>query len=80
QEIRKIISTTPTTGKQTVMFTATWPPSVRDLASTFMSNPVKVTVGDNPTGELRANTRITQEVEVMEQQDKQNRLIDLLSD
>lgn len=78
QEIRKIISTTPTTGKQTVMFTATWPPSVRDLASTFMTNPVKVTVGDNPTGELRANTRITQEVEVMEQQDKQNRLIDLL--
>lgn len=78
QEIRKIISTTPTTGKQTVMFTATWPPSVRDLAATFMSNPVKVTVGDNPTGELRANTRITQEVEVMEQHDKQNRLIDLL--
>jgi ATP-dependent RNA helicase DBP3 len=78
QEIRKIISTTPTTGKQTVMFTATWPPSVRDLAATFMKNPVKVAVGDNPTGELRANTRITQEVEVMEQHDKQNRLIELL--
>lgn len=78
QEIRKIISTTPTTGKQTVMFTATWPPSVRDLAATFMSNPVKVTVGDNPSGELRANTRITQEVEVMEQHQKQPRLIELL--
>jgi ATP-dependent RNA helicase DBP3 len=78
QEIRKIISTTPTTGKQTVMFTATWPPSVRDLAATFMINPVKVAVGDNPTGELRANVRITQEVEVMEQHDKQNRLIELL--
>jgi ATP-dependent RNA helicase DBP3 len=78
QEIRKIISTTPTTGKQTVMFTATWPPSVRDLAATFMKNPVKVAVGDNPTGELRANTRITQTVEVMEQHDKQNRLIELL--
>lgn len=78
QEIRKIISTTPTTGKQTVMFTATWPPSVRDLAATFMKSPVKVAVGDNPTGELRANTRITQTVEVMEQHDKQNRLIELL--
>ena len=43
-----------------------------------MKNPVKVAVGDNPTGELRANTRITQEVEVMEQHDKQNRLIELL--
>ena len=78
QEIRKIISTTPTTGKQTVMFTATWPPSVRDLASTFMKSPVKVAVGDNPSGELRANTRITQTVEVMEQHAKQNRLIELL--
>nr|OQO21443.1 ATP-dependent RNA helicase DBP3 [Rachicladosporium sp. CCFEE 5018] len=78
QEIRKIISTTPTTGRQTQMFTATWPPSVRDLAQTFMSNPVKVTIGDNPTGELRANNRITQEIEVMEQHDKQNRLIQLL--
>jgi len=78
QEIRKIISVTPTTGKQTIMFTATWPPSVRDLASTFMKSPVKVAVGDNPSGELRANTRITQTVEVMEQHAKQNRLIELL--
>jgi ATP-dependent RNA helicase DBP3 len=78
QEIRKIISVTPTTGKQTIMFTATWPPSVRDLAATFMKSPVKVAVGDNPSGELRANTRITQTVEVMEQHAKQNRLIELL--
>lgn len=78
QEIRKIISVTPTTGKQTIMFTATWPPSVRDLASTFMKSPVKVAVGDNPSGELRANTRITQTVEVMDQHAKQNRLIELL--
>ncbi|EMC95919.1 hypothetical protein BAUCODRAFT_508764 [Baudoinia panamericana UAMH 10762] len=79
QEVRKIISTTPATGRQTLMFTATWPPSVRELADTFMSKPVKVTIGDNASGELRANTRIVQEVEVMtEQQDKQPRLIQLL--
>ncbi|KAK5114491.1 RNA-dependent ATPase [Meristemomyces frigidus] len=78
QEVRKIISVTAKTGRQTLMFTATWPPSVRELADTFMTQPVKVTIGDNASGELRANTRITQEVEVMTQFDKQNRLIELL--
>jgi len=78
QDIRKIISGTQSTGRQTLMFTATWPPSVRDLADTFMDKPVKVTIGDNASGELRANTRITQEVEVIAQQDKQSRLIELL--
>ncbi|KAI7361919.1 ATP-dependent RNA helicase [Hortaea werneckii] len=77
-EIRKIVSATPQSGRQTLMFTATWPPSVRSLADTFMSQPVKVTIGDNTSGELRANTRIVQEVEVMGQHDKQNRLIELL--
>ncbi|KAK5135703.1 RNA-dependent ATPase [Meristemomyces frigidus] len=78
QDIRKIISATAPTGRQTLMFTATWPPSVRDLADTFMKQPVKVTIGDNASGELRANVRIVQEVEVTEQHLKQARLIELL--
>jgi ATP-dependent RNA helicase DBP3 len=78
EEIRKIISMTPAAGRQTLMFTATWPQTVRDLAMTFMKNPVKITIGDNPSGELRANTRITQLVEVIEPRDKQYRLIQLL--
>lgn len=78
QEVRKIISATLPTGRQTLMFTATWPPSVRELADTFMTKPVKVTIGDNASGELRANTRIVQEVEVLTQFDKQPRLIELL--
>jgi ATP-dependent RNA helicase DBP3 len=77
-DVRKIISSTPSTGRQTLMFTATWPPSVRKLASTFMSTPVKITIGDNADGELRANVRISQEVEVIEDRDKQARLIELL--
>ena len=77
-EVRKIISTTPSTGRQTLMFTATWPPSVRDLAGTFMDIPVKVTIGDNASGELRANAKIIQEVEVIEDREKQPRLIQLL--
>ena len=79
EEIRKIIATTPTEGRQTLMFTATWPPSVRDLASTFMKTPVHISIGaDNPTGELRANTKITQIVEVVDPRQKETRLLQLL--
>ena len=79
EEIRKIIATTPVEGRQTLMFTATWPPSVRDLASTFMKTPVHIAIGaDNPTGELRANTKITQLVEVVDPRQKETRLLQLL--
>lgn len=36
---------------------ATWPESVRRLASTFLTEPVKITVGSD---ELSANKRIQQ--------------------
>lgn len=79
EEIRKIINTTPPTGKrQTLMFTATWPESVRALASTFMTSPIKIAIGDNPTGDLRANSRIVQKVEVVDPRGKEYRLIQLL--
>jgi ATP-dependent RNA helicase DBP3 len=79
EEIRKIINTTPEIGKrQTLMFTATWPESVRTLAATFMRDPVKIAIGDNPTGDLRANARIVQKVEVVDPRGKEYRLIQLL--
>jgi ATP-dependent RNA helicase DBP3 len=77
EPIRQIISQTATK-RQTLMFTATWPPSVRDLASTFMTSPVRITIGDNQSGELRANVRIKQLVEVMDGRDKEQRLLQLL--
>ena len=77
EAIRQIIQCTPKK-RQTLMFTATWPPSVRELASTFMKSPVKITIGDNPTGELRANTRIKQLVEVVDPRNKEFRLLQLL--
>jgi ATP-dependent RNA helicase DBP3 len=79
EEIRKIINTTPATpARQTLMFTATWPESVRALAATFMTNPVRINIGDNPTGDLRANTRIIQKVEVVDPRNKEFRLLQLL--
>jgi ATP-dependent RNA helicase DBP3 len=77
EPIRQIISQTATK-RQTLMFTATWPPSVRDLASTFMTSPVRITIGDNQSGELRANVRIKQLVEVLDPRDKEQRLLQLL--
>lgn len=81
EEIRKIINTTPEIGKrQTLMFTATWPESVRALAATFMRNPVKIAIGDNPAGDLRANARIAQKVEVVDPRNKEWRLLQLLKE
>lgn len=74
-DIRRIIGYCPgkDKGRQTVMFSATWPESVRRLAGTFLSSPVKITVGSD---ELSANKRIEQKVEVMESpREKDPRLI-----
>lgn len=81
EDIRKIISAcAPGSQRQTLMFTATWPPSVRTLAESFMRSPVKIAIGDNPTGELRANARIEQRVEVLDAnpRSKETRLFQLI--
>ncbi|KAF2402262.1 DEAD-domain-containing protein [Trichodelitschia bisporula] len=79
QDIRKILGATGSAAsRQTVMFTATWPPEVRALAASFMRDTVRVVVGDSPDGELRANTRIEQRVEVVEPRAKEGRLVELL--
>jgi ATP-dependent RNA helicase DBP3 len=81
-DIKEIVGAMPSSKKrQTAMFTATWPKSIRDLAATFMREPVRITIGRDAiddSGELRANTRIVQKVEVMDGYDKQNRLLALL--
>lgn len=70
--------------RQTLMFTATWPQSVQALASTFMVDPVKITIGsggketENGSVELQANTRISQKVEVVDPKDKEFRLLQIL--
>ncbi|KAI4768188.1 DEAD-domain-containing protein, partial [Aureobasidium sp. EXF-8845] len=47
EEVRKILGACAPTGRQTLMFTATWPPSVRELAATFMKKPVRINIGEN---------------------------------
>jgi len=78
-EIKKIAAEITKATPQTVMFTATWPPSIRELAATFMKDPVRINIGqDNPTGDLRANVRVTQKVEVVDPRGKEQRLLQLL--
>jgi ATP-dependent RNA helicase DBP3 len=81
-DIKQIIAQMPSSKKrQTAMFTATWPKTIRDLAATFMRSPVRITIGrslEEDSGELRANTRIKQVVEVVDGYEKQNRLLELL--
>ena len=79
QDIKEIIGSTPDSKRQTVMFTATWPPAVRDLAMTFMTSPVTVTIGGEPSADPRANTRIKQDVEVVKPHEKETRLVQLLN-
>ncbi|KOS20027.1 ATP-dependent RNA helicase DBP3 [Escovopsis weberi] len=74
----------PREERQTLMFTATWPFSVQSLASTFMVDPIKITIGsggketENGSVELQANTRITQKVEVVDPKDKEFRLLQIV--
>ena len=43
QDVRDIIGYCAAGGeRQTAMFSATWPKSIRDLAAEFLRNPVKV--------------------------------------
>ncbi|KAL2833217.1 P-loop containing nucleoside triphosphate hydrolase protein [Aspergillus cavernicola] len=79
QDIKEIISSMPVSKRQTVMFTATWPPAVRDLASTFMTSPVTVTIGGDPSADPRANSRIKQVVEVVKPLEKEQRLVQILN-
>jgi ATP-dependent RNA helicase DBP3 len=60
------------------MFTATWPQTVRELAATFMISPVRISIGTSLSGELKANARIEQSVEVIEPWQKEARLIEIL--
>ncbi|EEH35969.1 ATP-dependent RNA helicase DBP3 [Paracoccidioides lutzii Pb01] len=79
QDIKDIVGAMPSSKKrQTVMFTATWPISVRKLADTFMKDQVMITIGDL-SSDIRANTRIKQIVEVLKPEDKEYRLLSLLN-
>ncbi|KAI1726293.1 DEAD/DEAH box helicase domain-containing protein [Ditylenchus destructor] len=76
QQIRKIIEQIRP-DRQTLMFTATWPKEVRALAMEFQTDPVFINIGSM---EIHANHNIRQNVDVIEENYKPDRLIQLLSE
>jgi ATP-dependent RNA helicase DDX5/DBP2 len=73
-QIRRIIERTPKT-RQTLMWSATWPRDVQDLAKDFMKEYIQINVGGT---ELHANHNITQHVHTMHDDDKRAKLVDIL--
>ncbi|PKC13804.1 DEAD-domain-containing protein [Rhizophagus irregularis] len=74
-DIRQIVAKT-NKNRQTAMFSATWPESVRKLANDFLNNPMKVVIG---SPDLSANNNVTQIVEVIDNpMDKDRCLLNLL--
>ncbi|KAL6536358.1 hypothetical protein OROGR_012930 [Orobanche gracilis] len=74
-EVRSILSQTCSV-RQMVMFSATWPPPVHQLAQEFMDPcPVKVVVGSE---DLTANHDVMQIVEVLDDRARDDRLHTLL--
>mmetsp|Transcript_82242 Transcript_82242/g.148412 ORF Transcript_82242/g.148412 Transcript_82242/m.148412 type:complete len:545 (-) Transcript_82242:117-1751(-) len=74
-QIRTLINGIPH-GRQTMMFSATWPREVRRLASDYLVNPVHIQIGSH---EATANKDIWQEVVITRnQRDKQDRMQEIL--
>lgn len=61
--------------RQTLMFSATWPREVRNLASDFLTDPLQVQIGSL---ELTANKNITQVIEFVNHEDKQRKLLEFI--
>lgn len=74
RDVRAILSHLPKV-RQTLLFSATWPDSVKALASEFLRDPVKVTIGSE---DLSASGNVKQIVEVCEYDARDKRLLQLL--
>jgi ATP-dependent RNA helicase DBP3 len=75
-------------GRQTAMFSATWPTAIQDIALNYMVDPVRVYVGFEAIvgsngdqcvdDSITANKRVQQKIEVLEDRAREGRLRELL--
>ena len=93
EDVRFIISNCKdkSDGRQTLMFSATWPAAIQEIAGEYMVDPIRVYVGfeaivGSGEGEsggiddsLSANKRVQQTVEVIEDRQRERRLQELLN-
>ena len=76
-QIERIIADLPK-NRQSIFFTATWPDSVRALASKVVNDPLEVKIANN--NQLTANKNITQAVFPLTEMEKEDMLVSLLND
>ena len=76
KDIKRIANACTSPTKQTVMFSATWPPQIQSLALTYLKSPIHITIGESNT--LSAASTITQLVTVVDPYAKESKLLELL--
>ena len=75
-QMRKIVSQIRP-DRQTLLWSATWPKEVKEIARTFTDDPIKVVIGSL---ELTANIMVTQHVMCMDPRDKDDRIVGLVKE
>eukprot|EP00523_Entomoneis_sp_CCMP467_P007887 CAMPEP_0168720792 /NCGR_PEP_ID=MMETSP0724-20121128/1748_1 /TAXON_ID=265536 /ORGANISM="Amphiprora sp., Strain CCMP467" /LENGTH=628 /DNA_ID=CAMNT_0008767411 /DNA_START=72 /DNA_END=1960 /DNA_ORIENTATION=+ len=76
-QIRSIVNHVPA-DRQTLLFSATWPKEIQALAHDFLKDPIQINVGE--VDALVANKDIKQTVTVCREDEKFDKLAELLSD
>jgi ATP-dependent RNA helicase DDX5/DBP2 len=74
-QIRSVIKHVPES-RQTLLFSATWPKEIQRLAHDFLKDPIQVNVGE--VDALVANKDITQNIVMCTEDDKFDKLIEIL--
>ncbi|KAL7518378.1 hypothetical protein ACHAWX_003211 [Stephanocyclus meneghinianus] len=78
-QIRSIMENIPeSTQRQTLLFSATWPKEIQRLAFDFLSDPVQINVGE--VNVLNANKDITQKIIMCNEDEKTDKLREILTD
>jgi len=70
-QIRSIVSQIRP-DRQTLLWSATWPKEIQNLARDFLKNPIQVNIGSLT---LSANAAVTQDVRILDENDKKKRYI-----
>lgn len=74
-QIRSIINHLPSK-RQTLLFSATWPREIQNLAHDFLTDPIQINVGE--VNALVANKDIKQKIVVCEEDEKFDKLTEIL--
>ncbi|EPR79471.1 DEAD/DEAH box helicase [Spraguea lophii 42_110] len=75
-QLRKVIPKT-NEDRQTLMWSATWPKEVVELARTFMTDYIQVNIGST---ELTSNSKIIQKITVCQERDKFDEIIKVINE